>query len=343
MPSLNEEKNVDATFAAIFASSRLPDEIVVADGGSKDATLEKVRAYAGRGPVLKIVDNKKVLPGAGRNAAVAATDCEILLLLDFGNAPDPEWIARMAAVLEENPDTDIVAGCFTPAVHSDFEHCVAVLHYFDYYNFQRFTTQELIARAPKKPIPGGTSVGYRRRAWIRAGGQPEWLRTSEDILFSRKLLAFGSKLAIAPGAVSYHHMRSRPSAFFKQIFLYSRGFSRIRVLSRHFFKLCLFAATLLLFFGAPIAQPAMSAAGVAAMLGYYVHQGPRKLILIDGRIKKASYLWMTMIIILYRDLATIGGIFAGAADYVLRPEIRTSFIRYMDGAPKGSYAVFQDK
>ena len=67
MPALNEEDSVQRTLDSILASSRLPDEIVVADGGSSDRTAELVRSYADRGIRIQLVDNPLVFPGETNN------------------------------------------------------------------------------------------------------------------------------------------------------------------------------------------------------------------------------------------------------------------------------------
>ncbi|MEM6277660.1 MAG: glycosyltransferase, partial [Pseudomonadota bacterium] len=72
MPCLNEEQSVDRSLGALFNGSRWPDEIIVADGGSTDGTMAKISAWRERGLPIKVVNNVKVLPGAGRNAAAAA-------------------------------------------------------------------------------------------------------------------------------------------------------------------------------------------------------------------------------------------------------------------------------
>ena len=53
------EGGYTALLDSLVAQTRPPDEVVVAEGGSRDGTLERLRAYGGRLP-LKIVE----APGA---------------------------------------------------------------------------------------------------------------------------------------------------------------------------------------------------------------------------------------------------------------------------------------
>lgn len=73
MPVKNEERSVSPTLDAVFASTRLPDEIIIADGQSVDQTLERVQAYMGRGVTIRVVLNPQI----------------------FGILVHPRWIEEM--------------------------------------------------------------------------------------------------------------------------------------------------------------------------------------------------------------------------------------------------------
>lgn len=68
MPVRNESPRVAATMEAILGSSRLPDEIIVADGLSTDDTVARFNAYQGRGVEIRVVNNPAIYSGGGRNA-----------------------------------------------------------------------------------------------------------------------------------------------------------------------------------------------------------------------------------------------------------------------------------
>ena len=142
MPVRNEEAAVDETMAAILASTRLPDEVVIGDGGSTDRTVAKCLEWRARGLDVKVVDNPALFPGAGRNAAARATECEILLFCDFGNHVDPRWVERMLAPFEADPAAEFVVGMYYPLVKSDFEQCVACVNYPVMVAVQRMTEAE---------------------------------------------------------------------------------------------------------------------------------------------------------------------------------------------------------
>src|SRR5690349_2861340 len=104
---LNEEKSIKALMESIAAQTRRPDEIIICDGGSSDGTPQIVRGYADRLPVLLIT-----VPGAnisaGRNTAINAASHDLIAVTDAGVWLEPEWLARIVAPLEADPDLNVV-------------------------------------------------------------------------------------------------------------------------------------------------------------------------------------------------------------------------------------------
>lgn len=331
MPALNEARSVEATFDAIFASTRLPDEIVVADGFSADDTIARVDRYKARGIPIVIVNNDGILPGAGRNAAVEASTADIALLLDFGNTPDPLWIEKMVEPFEQDPRIDIVAGLFHPAPRTPFEHCIAAIHYHRNLLSRSMTREMLIAAAPARPTPGGLSVAYRRQLWTELGGQPTWLRTCEDVLFSRKALDRGATLYQQPDAISRHHMRDSLGAFWRQIFLYSRGHGHTRVVSFHCLKLVVIYAGFAILAGIGLWQPIAWVALAALFATYAYRTGIRKLRIIDGRMPGLRASWHALGIVIVRDVATLAGHAVGWWQLLTTPRLRRLFDEYVGG------------
>src|SRR5712691_11884156 len=186
MPVTNEERSVGPTLDAVFASTRLPDEIVIADGQSVDRTLERVEAYTGRGVPIRVVPNPQIFAGAGRNNAAAVATSDILLFLDFGILVHPRWIEEMTRPFEQDVGVDAVGPVFEPYVESDFEYCVACIQWQEMMLFSRLSRAEQLARVPAEIRLGGV-LAVSRTCYQRLGGMPAWLRAGEDNLFSRKL------------------------------------------------------------------------------------------------------------------------------------------------------------
>ena len=75
---------------------------------------------------------------------------------------------------------------------------------------------------PEKFLPSSRSVAFRRAAWERVGGYPEWLDYCEDLIFDFKLRELGP-FAFAPQALAHFRPRKSLVAFFRQYYRYARG------------------------------------------------------------------------------------------------------------------------
>jgi glycosyltransferase involved in cell wall biosynthesis len=95
IPTLNEAERLGGLLAALGAQTRPPDEIVVADAGSKDGTRELAERWGAR-----VV--RGGMPAAGRNAGARAASGELLLFLDADVLPPPDFIARALAEFNEH-------------------------------------------------------------------------------------------------------------------------------------------------------------------------------------------------------------------------------------------------
>lgn len=105
IPVLNSGKTLKACLDAIRVQSlpRTDYEIVVADAGSSDDTLDIARAAG-----VDVVTTNPLRTGeAGKTAGIKAAHGELIALVDSDNIlPDPSWLARMLAPFD---DPDVVA------------------------------------------------------------------------------------------------------------------------------------------------------------------------------------------------------------------------------------------
>lgn len=105
IPTLNSERTLGACLDAILAQRfpRADFEIVVADAGSADRTLEIARAKG----VDAIADNPLKTGEAGKTAGIKAARGDVIALVDSDNVlPDADWLSRMTAPFD---DPEIVA------------------------------------------------------------------------------------------------------------------------------------------------------------------------------------------------------------------------------------------
>ena len=209
----NEAENIAALLDSMLAQRRMPDEIVVNDCGSTDATPTIVRRYAERDARIRLVSGGHNIP-SGRNSAVAAAHFPIVACTDAGLTLDPSWLEAIVAPLESG-EADLVGGFFKPEPQSLWELALGATNYrnADEVDAARF-------------LPFGKSMAFRKDAWRAVDGFPEWASHCEDLLFDLAIERTGFRRTFAPGAVVHFRPRPTPAAFARQYFLYARGDGR---------------------------------------------------------------------------------------------------------------------
>jgi glycosyltransferase involved in cell wall biosynthesis len=199
VPVLNERLHIEGLVKALLAQTRIPDEIVIADGGSTDGTREILEELAAIEPRLRVVDG----PGGiaeNRNAAIRAATHDIIACTDAGCLPEPQWLEELTRPFRLG--ADFVPGMYRPE-GPNLKSTVAGLVLmsvpgeFD----------------PREFVPGGSSQAFTKSAWEAVGGFPEGLPAGEDTLFGLALREGGFIGIFAPEAV----VRWQPPATLREM------------------------------------------------------------------------------------------------------------------------------
>ncbi len=206
----DEADNITLLLDSMLAQTRPPDEIIINDCGSHDATPAQVRDYAQRYPHINLVSGGLNI-SSGRNNAIAAASSPLIACTDAGLTLDRNWLERIIAPLEAG-SADLVGGFFRPNPHSLFELALGATNYRnpDEIDAARF-------------LPFGKSMAFRKAVWEAVGGFPEWANHCEDILFDRAIERAGYQRAFVPNALVHFRPRSSLQDFARQYFLYARG------------------------------------------------------------------------------------------------------------------------
>ncbi|MGZ8741246.1 MAG: glycosyltransferase, partial [Gaiellaceae bacterium] len=209
---LNEADSVEAWLSTVLSQTRPPDEIVIVDAGSEDGTLEILhRTAASCKTQLRVI----VVPGVniseGRNRAIAEAKGQIIAASDAGTVLEPDWLERLLLAFRD-PEVDVVSGFYKPDGRSNLERVLA-----------RVITPRLDEIDPVTFLPSSRSIAYKRSAWERAGGYPEWLRVCEDVVFDLKMRDDGARFAMAPDAIVSWFPAPTLRAYFRQWKRYARG------------------------------------------------------------------------------------------------------------------------
>lgn len=214
----NEEKSIKELIGSILSQSKLPDEIVIVDGGSTDGTVEIINSYIKSGAPINLIIKKGVNIAEGRNIAIENAKCDTIASIDAGSWADTDWLKNLLRPFEDNPSIDVVAGFFLPDAKSKYEEVVGELLYPKLENMN-----------PDRFLPSGRSIAFKKRCWENVDGYPEWLYTGEDALFDLKLREQNYKFTFARNAIVYWRPRTTLRGLFKQYFLYAKGATQARI------------------------------------------------------------------------------------------------------------------
>ncbi len=256
----NEAEALPRLFETLALQTKQPDEIIVADGGSTDDTVKILRAASSKFR-LRVLEIPDANISQGRNAAIRETDADIIASMDAGVRLEPKWFENITAPFFRDAAPDVVSGFFLPDSHSAFETALAAT-----------TLPELRDIKPETFLPSSRSVAFRKTAWEKINGYPEWLDYCEDLIFDFDLKRAGFRFQFQPDALVYFRPRSSLGKFFRQYYLYARGDGKAnlwwkRHLVRYATYLVAIPFSFLVFSFAPIVSVLMWLVGAYALFG----------------------------------------------------------------------------
>ncbi|MBM3229442.1 glycosyltransferase [Candidatus Parvarchaeota archaeon] len=213
---LNEQASIERLLRSVYSQTRKPDEFIIVDGGSRDGTVETIRAFFSRNKSKGIDSRVIVEKGAniarGRNVAIGNARHQIIAICDGGVSFGEDWLEKLVRPLEQDASADISAGVYTGGNPQTF--------------FERASVELLypkISRLKDGWAPSSRSEAYRKKVWEKTGGYPEFLYTAEDTVFHEKCNKLGFVFKLAKNAAVAWPPRNTPSKLFKQYYLYAKG------------------------------------------------------------------------------------------------------------------------
>src|SRR5438045_7019632 len=104
----NYERFVAGAIESVLKQTHTPDEIVVADDGSTDATAAVVESYASRG--VRYVCQEHKGTSAIRNLGIRESHGDLVAFLDADDRWLPDKLARQLDHLRRYPTAGLVTG-----------------------------------------------------------------------------------------------------------------------------------------------------------------------------------------------------------------------------------------
>jgi len=195
IPAYNAARFVNASIEAILSQTLVPDEILVIDDGSHDATVEVVSRYK----EIKLIrhDRNRGL-AATRNTAVRAARNELVGSVDADCAAAPAWLEKLVPAFED-PKIAGAGGRLIEGFRDSLADRWRCVH-------MRMDRGEQRIRNPM--FLHGCNGLYRKSALLGVGGYDEAMLTAgDDADIGRRLSSAGWELLHEPEARVTHLRR----------------------------------------------------------------------------------------------------------------------------------------
>jgi GT2 family glycosyltransferase len=218
-PMYNEASHVEDLVADVAAQDWAGEvELLVADGGSTDGSVERLRAAATRHRVvLKVLENPERWVSHGLNRCIREASGDLIVRLDCHSRYPADYLRRCAAAAEET-GAENVGGVFVPTGRTPMERAVAAAtdSPFGGVHWTRHGSDE---RVETDTVPYGA---YRPEAFELAGLFDESLVRNQDDEFNLRLRRAGGRVVLDPQIRVFYTPRGSFRRLFRQYYEYGR-------------------------------------------------------------------------------------------------------------------------
>ena len=213
---LNEGPAIERLLESLARQTRHPDEVVIVDGGSTDGTFDLLVKWSESNDLpLRVLSSPGANISKGRNVAIAAASGGVIAVTDAGVRLGEEWLEALVAPFEKETaekSVAVVSGWFVAAPQNAFEAAMGAT-----------VLPDVGEVKPETFLPSSRSIAFRKEAWERAGGYPEWLDYCEDLIYDFCLQHLYGPFPFVPEAVVRFRPRGSLRAFLRQYYQYARG------------------------------------------------------------------------------------------------------------------------
>ncbi len=227
VPLLNEAPYVERLTRSLLAQDYPRDryEILVADGGSSDRTIEILRATDREGRI-RVLENPRRTAPAALNVLIAAASGEIVTRVDAHSHVAPDYLKRIVAVMLETGEA-VVGGPVQMEADTPFRKALVEALY----------SRLAVGSVPYRTLRVRTHVeslqtgSFRKEVLDKVGPFDESLAVVEDLDMNTRIREAGYRLLLDPSIRFWYYPRPDLRSLWRQIFTVGRV--KARILRKH--------------------------------------------------------------------------------------------------------------
>ena len=223
MPALDEERYIASAIASVLPDedTAIDFEVIVADGGSVDATAKIVRLLARGNRAIRLVENVGRTQAAGVNLAARLADprSSVLVRADCHAGYPADFVVTCVEALAERKSASVVVPMRTVGA-TCLQRAVAAAQ-----------NSRLGNGGAAHRLPGGGSrfvdhghhAAFDRQAFLAVGGYDETFQANEDAEFDKRLVAAGGRIWMNDAATITYYPRATFPSLTRQYAGYGAG------------------------------------------------------------------------------------------------------------------------
>jgi glycosyltransferase involved in cell wall biosynthesis len=201
IPALNEERLLGGLLSDLAAQSSPPDEVLVVDAGSDDATVAVAEGF----PLVEVLHSRPPV-AVGRNAGGRRTRGDVIVFLDADARLPGDFLERFVGEFRRG-GYDLACPLYYP---HDSTRAVEVFH--DVFNLITRTFQNL------SPSGAGTCIAVRGEVFRNSAGFDPYFKFDDIELIRR--LSKGRRFGIIGDRVLLSDRRYREQGFARTVAQY---------------------------------------------------------------------------------------------------------------------------
>jgi glycosyltransferase involved in cell wall biosynthesis len=231
IPCLDEIRHIDRCIEDVMGQDYPEDrvEVIVADGGSRDGTRQRLDELSSKFSRLRWIDNPNKIQSAGMNEIIRLARGDVIVRLDAHCQYAPDYIRQSVAVLRETGAWN-VGGSQRANAQTQFQRalCAALS--------SRLGVGGAAYRQPDAEgfVDTVFCGSMRREVFELAGMYDAAAITNEDAELNQRILESGGTIYVSPKIVSHYFPRSDFRSLARQYFRYGQGRARTLLKRRRF-------------------------------------------------------------------------------------------------------------